>query len=174
MDCLAGLKPILTNPPNCDRRSEPHGSDLRSRDGSSGQKARGSRSPIGYRRLWESAQNIRNRVKSFHSIHPYTFDRVRNFHPIEHPVPKTVKFGFCSSPPRRALPAPPTGTQGEQEQIQHGIGVPPPLVGRPGTSGELEPHSQVCGLHSTTMVRAPGSSGDSGFHRESPSEEAKI
>ena len=28
--------------------------------------------------------------------------------------------------------------------------------------------------HSTTMVRVPGSSGDSGFHRESLSEEVKI
>ena len=37
-------------------RSKPHASDSRSRDGSSGQKAPGSSSTFGKRRLWESEQ----------------------------------------------------------------------------------------------------------------------
>lgn len=71
-------------------------------------------------------------------------------------------------------PALPTGTQGEEGYQEHGIGVPPPLVGRPGASGELGSTHNLSDRHSTTMVRVPGSSGDSGFHRESPSQEVKI
>ena len=37
-------------------RSEPYGSNSRSRDGSSGQKARASNITLGQRQLWESAQ----------------------------------------------------------------------------------------------------------------------
>ena len=71
-------------------------------------------------------------------------------------------------------PALPTGTQGEEGYQEHGIGVPPPLVGRPGASGELGSTHNLSDRHSTTMVRVPGSSGDSGFHRESPSQEVKT
>ena len=60
-------------------------------------------------------------------------------------------------------PALSTGTQGE-ERLQNGTGVPPPLVGRPGASGELGSTLQTSDRHSTTMVRVLGSSGDSGFH----------
>ena len=67
------------------------------------------------------------------------------------PIPNTIKFNIDSSLPRREQPALPTGTQGE-EGYTHGIGVPPPLVGRPGASGELGSHQQFCESHSTTQV----------------------
>ena len=53
------------------------------------------------------------------------------------------------------------------------VGVPPPLVGRPGDSGESGSQYNRDD-RSTRMVRVPGSSGDSGFPRESLSEEVKI
>ena len=90
------------------------------------------------------------------------------------PIAATVKFSIDTSPPGRVQPAPPTGTQGEEGYKKHGIGVPPPLVGRPGASGELGSTPQKSDHHSTTMVRVPGSSGDSGFHRESLSDDVKI
>ena len=58
--------------------------------------------------------------------------------------------------------------------MAHGIGIPPPLVGRPGASGELETQQPNCDSNSSTMVRVPGSSGDSGFHRESLGEDVHI
>ena len=80
-------------------------------------------------------------------------DRVRNFtrSPPPPPIPNTIKFNIDSSLPRREQPALPTGTQGE-EGYTHRIGVPPPLVGRPGASGELGSHQQFCESHSTTQV----------------------
>ena len=65
------------------------------------------------------------------------------------------------------------GTQGEEGNQEHGIGVPPPLVGRPGASGDLVSTIQKSDHHSTTMVLVPGSSADLGFHRESLSEDVK-
>ena len=47
-------------------------------------------------------------------------------------------------------PTQPTGTQGE-ESLAHEIGVPPPLVGRPGTNGELETQPPNCDSHSITL-----------------------
>ena len=67
-----------------------------------------------------------------------------------------VKFSFETSPPDRVQPALPTGTQGEEGYQEHGIGVPPPLVGRPGASGELGSTHNLSDRHSTTMVRVPG------------------
>ena len=90
------------------------------------------------------------------------------------PIPTTVKFSIDPpSPPRRVQPALPTGTQGE-EGYTYGNGVPPPIVGRLGTSGESGSHQQFCDHRSTTMVRVSGSSGDSGFHRESLGEDVSI
>ena len=51
--------------------------------------------------------------------------------------------------------------------------VLPPLVDRPGAGGESGSQN-ICDHHFTTMVRVPGSSGNSRFHRESLSEEFKI
>ena len=97
-----------------------------------------------------------------------------DFHTTATPsLPNTIRISIDSSPPRRVQPAQPTGTQGE-ENLAHGIGVPPPLVGRPGASGELETQPPNCDSHSTTMVRVPGSSGDSGYHRESQREDAMV
>ena len=70
-------------------------------------------------------------------------------------------------------PVSPTGTKGERS-IQNGIRVPPPLVGRPSASEELGSTPQKRDHYSTTMVRVPGSSGDSGFHCESLDEDVKI
>ena len=71
-------------------------------------------------------------------------------------------------------PALPTGTQGEEGNTRHGNGVPPPIVGRLGTSGESGSPHKMSDRHSTTMVRVPGSSGDSGFYRESLSKDEKV
>ena len=49
-------------------------------------------------------------------------------------------------------PAPPAGTQGEEGYKKHGIGVHPPLVGRPGASGELGSTPQKSDHHSTTQT----------------------
>ena len=118
---------------------------------------------------------ISSEIRATQIEHPKNnCDRVRNStRSPPPPIPNTIKFNIDSSLPRREQPALPTGTQGE-EGYTHGIGVPPPLVGRPGASGELGSHQQFCESHSTTMVRVPGSSGDSGFHRESLSEDVKI
>ena len=70
-------------------------------------------------------------------------------------------------------PAPTIGTQGTEGYQKHEIRVPPPLVGRPGASGELGSTPQKSDHHSTTMVRVFGSSGDLVFHRESLSEDVK-
>ena len=89
------------------------------------------------------------------------------------PISTTVKFGIDSSQSGRLHPVLPTGTQDDEDK-EHGVGVPTSLVGCLGTCGELgSPHkmSESC---STTMVRVPGSSGDSGFHRESRDENVKI
>ena len=88
-------------------------------------------------------------------------------------TPNTIRINIDSSSPRRVQPAQPTGTQGE-ESLAHEIGVPPPLVGRPGASGELETQPPNCDSHSTTMVRVTGSSGDSGYHREFLREDATV
>ena len=48
-------------------------------------------------------------------------------------------------------PAPPTGTQGERS-LQHGIKVPPPLVARPGASGESELSRETSDHHSTIQT----------------------
>ena len=85
----------------------------------------------------------------------------------------TVKIGIDSSPPGRVQPAPPTGTQGERN-VQHGIGVPSPFVGRPESSGELVSTPQKSDHPYTTMASLPGSSGDSAVHRESLEEDVKI
>ena len=89
------------------------------------------------------------------------------------PVPTAVKFGIDSSPPGRVQPALPTGTQG-QEDKPHGIGLPPPLAGRLGVSGELGSSHKMSESHSTTIVRVPGSYGDSGFYPESLGEDIRI
>ena len=90
------------------------------------------------------------------------------------PIATTVKFTIDTSPPGRVQPTLPTGTQGEEGYQEHGIVVPPPLVGLPGFSEELVSTPQKSDHHSTTMVRVPGSSGDSGIHRESLSEDVKL
>ena len=48
-------------------------------------------------------------------------------------------------------PAPPTGTHGEWS-IKHGIGILPPLVGRPSASVEVESNPQNSDQHSITLV----------------------
>ena len=101
-----------------------------------------------------------------------TFDWVKNFHLIK-PYPKTVKTSLILITTRREQPASPTRTQGEQESTKHGIGVPLPLVGRPGACGQLVSQG-IRDHHSTTMVRVPGSSGDAGFNREFLRKEVKI
>ena len=63
--------------------------------------------------------------------------------------------------------------QGEEGNT-HGIGVPPPLVGRMGASGELESTQESNDRHSTTTVRVPEYSGGSGFLRESLCEDVKV
>ena len=60
------------------------------------------------------------------------------------------------------------------EGLQDGIEVHPPLVYRPGVSGELGSTPQKSDHHSTTVVRVPGFSFESGFNRESPGEDVKI
>ena len=70
--------------------------------------------------------------------------------------------------------APSTSTQGDESYKKHEIGVPPPLAGRPGASGELGSTPPKRDHHSTTMVRVPGSSSDSECHRESLSEDVMI
>ncbi|GMF50519.1 unnamed protein product [Phytophthora fragariaefolia] len=69
----------------------------------------------------------------------------------------------------RADPALPTGTQGDQAQHRSRIiGGPPPLVGVRAKLGSwIQQSRRFCWSRYTTMVRVPGSSGDSGFHRES-------
>ena len=57
---------------------------------------------------------------------------------------------------------------------RNGTVEPPPLVGRPGASGELGSTIQTSDRHSTTMVHVLGSSGDSGFHREFYGENVEI
>ena len=97
-----------------------------------------------------------------------------DFHTTATPlVLNPIRINIESRPPRRVQPAQPTGTQGE-EGFVHGIGVPPPSVGRPGASGVLETQQPSCDYHSTTMVRVPGSIGDSGYHRESLREDATV
>ena len=113
----------------------------------------------------------RDQVKNFHSIRS-TFDQV-NFSTRSNAILKTAKFIFCSSPSRRTQSAPPTGTQGEQENTEHGIGLVPPLVGCRGSSGESGSQG-ISDHHSTTMVRLPGYSSNSGFPCESLSEKVKI
>ena len=68
----------------------------------------------------------------------------------------------------------PTGTQGEEGNTRHGSVVPLPIVGRLGTSRESGSPHKMNDRHSTTIVRVPGSSGDSGFHCESLSEDEKV
>ena len=53
------------------------------------------------------------------------------------PIATTVKFTIDTSPPGRVQPTLPTDTQGEEGYQEHGIVVPPPLVGLPGVSEEL-------------------------------------
>ena len=90
------------------------------------------------RRLWESANQE-------HAIGGGISTRST-------PILKTVKFSNKSSPPGRVQPALPTGTQGEEEKRAHGIGVPPPLVGRLGASGESGSPHKMSDRHSTTRV----------------------
>ena len=66
-------------------------------------------------------------------------------------VPNTVQINIGLSPPRRVQFAQTAGTQGE-EGFAHGIGLSSPLVGRPGSSGELEAHQSFRDSHSTTAV----------------------
>ena len=56
-------------------------------------------------------------------------------------------------------PALPTGTQGEEGYQEHGIGVPPPLVGRPGASGELGSTHNLSDRHSTTRRQIASADG---------------
>ena len=70
-------------------------------------------------------------------------------------------------------PALPTGTQGE-EGIKHGNGVPSPIVGLLGTSGEAGSHQHFFEPRFITEVHMPGSSGDSGSHREYLSEDVNM
>ena len=58
--------------------------------------------------------------------------------------------------------------------MAHGIGILPLLVGRPGSSGELETQQPNCDSNSTTMMRELGSSEDSRYHRESLREDAMV
>ena len=90
------------------------------------------------------------------------------------PISKTVKFSIDTSSPGRVQLAPPTGTQAKEGNQEHVIGVPPPLVGCPGASGELGSTSQKSDHHSTAMVRVLGFSGDSGFHREFLNKDVKV
>ena len=62
--------------------------------------------------------------------------------PISHQS-QAIPISIDSSPPRRVQPVQPTGTQGE-ESLAQGFGVPPPLFGRPGDSGELETQQPFC------------------------------
>ena len=71
-------------------------------------------------------------------------------------------------------PDPTTGTQGKEGYQEHVIVVPSPLVGRSGSSEESGSSTRKSDHRSTTMVRLPGNSGDSGFRCESLSEDVKI
>ena len=88
------------------------------------------------------------------------------------PVPTTVKFGIDSSPPGSVQPSLPTGTQGEEGKA-HGIGVSP-VSRSSGLQWTAKIASAIERIHSTTMVRVPGSFGDLAFHRDSLGEDVKI
>ena len=65
---------------------EPYDSDSRSRDGSSGQKARASSITPEQGDSGRAPKHTHDRVKNFHSIHP-TFGQVKNLRPIN-PYPQ--------------------------------------------------------------------------------------
>ena len=114
----------------------------RSRDVSSGQKDRGSSIYFVQGDLVE--------IKTAHIEHLKSTPAISEGFHVTAPIPTTVKLGFDLCPPRSVQPTSPTGTQGERI-IQHGIGVPRPLVGRPGFSGELGSTSHICGHYSITL-----------------------
>ena len=91
-------------------------------------------------------------IRATHTeTHPNQRDRVK-ISTRSTLIPTTVKFGIDSSPPGRVQPALLTSTQGEEGKA-HGIGAPPPLVGRMGATGELVSPHKISELHSTTIVR---------------------
>ena len=122
-----GIKDSQQPPPNCDRTHQ-------TSKGQGCKIARRLKCSEGLRikYLHWTRRSRRDQGDSYQASYKYTHCRVH----ATAPIPTTVKFGIDSSPPGRLQPVPSRGTQGERS-IQHGIGVPPPLVGRPGASGEF-------------------------------------
>ena len=117
--CLARDQELSNNTPTATGRRKPFVvKDSRSLDGSSGQKARGSRSTFGQGDLLQ--------IRVTHIEHPTsTGDPVTNstryvspdrgvkiYTPRSNldPIANTVKFSIDTSPPGRVQPTPPTGT----------------------------------------------------------------
>ena len=105
------------------------------------------------------------------TLHKYYRDRVKVSARSPPPSHTQPTIDITSRTPGREQPALPTGTQGERRSLLHGNGVPPPIVGRLGASECRVGSRESCDRPSTTMVRVPGSSGASGFHRESLGED---
>ena len=106
------------------------------------------------RRLAESSITVRQGdLYQVRSTHTETHRRkptqsCEDFHAID-TNPNHGQVQHRSSPPGRLQPALTTGTQGEV----HGIGIPPPLVGRLGASGELGSPHKMSKSHSITGPR---------------------
>ena len=101
----------------------------------------------------------------------YARGRVKVY--TRHNLSNPVKIGFDSSPPGRVQTALTTGTQG-WKSLMNGIGEPSPLVGSPGANGELASTPQKSDCHYITMLRVPGSSGDSGDHHGALGKDVRI
>ena len=128
---------------NCDRTQQERKGDQDRETAQVVRRSSRSRSTFG--------KGFLNEIWVSHTEYPQvTSDQVR-ISTRSPPSPTTVKLGIDMSPPRRVQPALPTGTQGE-EGIKDGNGVPPPIVGRLGTSGKAGSHQKFCEPRSTIVV----------------------
>ena len=164
LSCLARDKELSSNTSTKTGRRKPFVvKDSKSRDGSSGQTARESRSTFGQGDLLQ--------IMVTHIEHPTSIQVIAWRIPRDHTntdrgvkistpwsnfgcIANKVKFSIDTSPPGRFQPALSTGKQREKCYQEHGIGVPLPLFGRPGSSGELGSTPQETDHYSTTFCLA--------------------
>ena len=158
-DDWLGIK-IPQDNPNCDwTQQERKGQGARSRDGSSGQKAH-----VSSIHIVDKAISLRS--GGLHQVtYQYTPDRVKISARSQTPSP--TRSSFPSTRVHREECIPPYRRVNKVRKEIQGkeTAYPPPIVGRLGTSGELGSPHKMSDCHSTTMVRMPRTSGDSGFHR---------
>ena len=160
-----GWKHFSTPPPQTAIwRSEPYRLDSRSQECLRGHRIAHQASLLD-KGTSGRALNIRDRAKNSHSIHPHVRPG-QEFSPISpypdngqvQPNPKSIKKSATRSTDEY--------TKWTRKHRARNRSTPP-LVGRPGASGESSLSRETRYHHSITIARVSGTSGESGFHLES-------